>query len=58
MLETQFPRVQHLPRKVPGVLGAVNLVAKNGMTDVMKMNSNLVGAPTVQFAFDQAHFIT
>jgi hypothetical protein len=57
MVESQSPRVQHLPRKIPGVLRAINLVAKNGMPDVMKVNSDLVCAAAVQLAFDQTHFI-
>jgi hypothetical protein len=57
MLKTQFPSVQHLPRENLGVFLAINFVAKNWMAKMLKMNSHLVGPPTVQFAFDQAQLI-
>src|SRR5437762_9425365 len=57
MLKAQFPSVQHLSRKSCSVFLTVNLVAKNWMAKMLKMNPHLVGPAAVQFAFDQAHLI-
>jgi len=53
MLEAQFPRVQHLPRKIFGNARRINFIAEHGMTEMMKMHANLMGASTVQPALNQ-----
>ena len=57
MLKTEFPGVQHLSGKSFRVLAAVNFVAENGMTKMMKMYANLVSPAAVQFAFNQTEFV-
>ena len=54
MTEREFMRVQHLARKISGALAAVNFVPQHGMTEVMKVDPNLVGSTGVKFAFDEA----
>ena len=54
MTETEFPRVQHLPRKFVRKFWSVDLVAQHGMADVMKMDANLVRASAMQGAFHHA----
>ena len=53
MAEAELPRVQHLPRKIFRELRAVNLVAENGMTEMMQVHANLMRAAAVQSALDQ-----
>src|SRR5256885_3265037 len=53
MMEREFPGVEHLARKIYGAFSAVEFVAEDGMTEIMEMNADLVGAATVQSAFDQ-----
>ena len=52
MLEAQFPRVQHLPRKIVRTAWRINFIAEDGMTEMMKMHANLMGASTVQAALN------
>ena len=56
MMESKFPRVQHLAGKNFGQLRCINFVAQNGMVKVMQMNANLMRPSAVQPAFDQTHF--
>ena len=57
MLESQFPSMQHLPRKCLPVFSAVKLVAEDGMTKVMKVHAHLMSPSAVQFAFKQTHLV-
>jgi len=56
MLKTQFPRVEHLSRESL-CLRAVNSIAENRVTKMLKMDAHLMRPTTLQFAFDQTHFI-
>ena len=56
MFKSKLKGVQHLAREIFGELGRVNFIPQNGVTNVMKMHSDLVGAATVQLALYQAHF--
>ena len=51
MTETEFPCVQHLPRKLVCESWSVDLVTQNGMADVVQMDANLMRAPAVQRTF-------
>jgi len=53
VMKAKFPGVQHLARKIFGRFRGVNLVAQNGMANVLKVNANLMSAAAVQDAFDQ-----
>ena len=57
MLKAQFPGVEHLSRESFGVFRAINFIAENWMTEMMKVHTDLMRPPGVQFAFDQAHLI-
>src|SRR5260370_11248215 len=57
MLKTQFPGVKHLSRKIFRVLRAVYFITENRMTEMMKVHTDLMRPPAVQFAFDQADLI-
>lgn len=57
MGETEFPGVQHLPRKFSRAFASINFVAKNRMPEVMQVHANLVSPSTVQHAFDKADSI-
>ena len=52
--KTQFPGVKHLARKISSALAAVKFVPEHGMTDVVKMDADLVGPPAVDRAFHEA----
>ena len=54
MNKTQFPGVKHLARKISSALAAVKFVAEHGMTEVVKMDADLVGASGVDRAFNEA----
>ena len=54
MTEGELPGVQHLTRKISGAFSAVNFIAEHGMPEVMEMDANLVGAASVDRAFEQA----
>src|ERR1051326_2028761 len=54
MIETKFPRMQHLPREPSGTFSAVNRVPENRMAEMLKVHANLMSATTVQAAFQQA----
>src|SRR5437868_15471067 len=53
MIEREFPRVQHGPRKISGAGTAILSVPYNGMTEMLKMDSNLMSASTVQTTLQQ-----
>ena len=57
MLESQFPSMQHLPRKNAGPFAAVNFVAEDGMTKMTKVHAHLMRPAAVQFAFKQTHLL-
>ena len=50
--------MKHLAREISGALPTVKFVAKDRMAEVMKVDANLVGASTVDRAFDQARVTT
>ena len=52
MIEAKLPRVQHLPRKILCEARRIHFVAKHGMTEVMKVHSDLMSASGVQPAFN------
>jgi hypothetical protein len=53
MIECEFPGVQHGPRNFSGAAGAILSISQNGMTEMLKMDANLVSASTVQTALEQ-----
>ena len=53
MLEAKFPGVQHLARKSLCESAAVNFITQDRMTEMMKMNADLMGAAAVKSAFHQ-----
>jgi len=55
MAEAELPGVKHLAGKIPGSFAGVKFVAEDRMTEVVKVNTDLVGAATVQSAFHEAH---
>jgi len=52
MTEAELPRVQHLTREIFRNARRINFVAEHGMSEMMKVHANLMGAPGVQPAFD------
>jgi len=46
--------MKHLARETLAGLGPVNLVAQDGMAEMMQVHADLVRSPAVQLAFDQA----
>jgi hypothetical protein len=52
MPKTKFPRVKHLAREIAGVFAAIKFIAEDGMTQVMEVDANLVGAAAVKGAFN------
>lgn len=56
MAKAQFPGVQHLARRIPSALAAVKFVTEHRMTDMVKMDADLVGPPGVDRAFDETDF--
>ena len=54
MIEREFPGVQHGPRKISGVGATVLSVPHNGMTEMLKMDPNLMSAPAMQTALQQS----
>jgi len=55
MTETQLPGVEHLTGEITGAFAAVKFIAEDGMTEMMQVHADLVGAAAVQSALDQAH---
>ena len=53
MSKSQFPGVQHHARG--SAFFPIKRIADHGMTEMMQMDPDLVGAPTVQRTFHQAH---
>ena len=47
MSEAKFPGVQHLAWIIPGQLCAIDFVSQNWMTEMMKMDADLMGAAAV-----------
>jgi len=52
MMEAELPRVQHLAREIFRKTRRINLVAEHRVAQMMKMNTNLMGASAVQPAFN------
>ena len=57
MLKPKFPGMQHLPRIVFRQFRRINFVAKHGVTEMMEVDADLMGASGMQSALDQTHFI-
>lgn len=55
MAETELPRVKHLAKEISGAFAGVKFVAEDWVPEIVKVDADLVGAATVQNAFDQAH---
>ena len=53
MAKSKLPRMQHLPGEIICEAWRVNFVAKDWVTEMMKMHANLMGPSAVQQAFDQ-----
>lgn len=54
MTEPELPRVQHLSGKISCKPRRINFVAQNRVSEVMQMNTDLMGPAGVQAAFDKA----
>ena len=52
VIEREFPRVQHGTRKFSGARAGVIPISQNWMTEMLKMDPNLVRATTVQTALE------
>ena len=46
--------MEHLAEEISGAFSAVKFVAQDRMAEVMEVDANLMGATTVDRAFDQA----
>ena len=57
MLKPKFPGMQHLARILFRQFRRINFVAKDGVTEMMEVDANLMGASGMQLALDQTHFI-
>ncbi len=57
MAKSNFPGVQHLSREIFRQACCINFIAQHRVTDMMKMNPDLVSPSTVQPALDQARLI-
>jgi hypothetical protein len=53
MNEAEFPRVQHLARR--GAFRSIKGIANHRMAKMMKVNPDLMSAPTMQSTFHQAN---
>ena len=53
MVEREFPRVQHWPRKISATGAGILSVPYDGMTYMLQMDPNLMSASTVQPALQQ-----
>ena len=56
MPKAKLPGMQHLPRKFLREFWRINSIAHYGVTEVMKVDPNLMGPAAVQSALDQTHF--
>lgn len=54
MIEAEFPSVQHLAGKISGSPTGINRIAQNRMTEMLKVNANLMRSSAVQTTLDQA----
>src|SRR3954471_21295289 len=54
MAKREFPSVQHLTWRISGAFAAVHFVAEHGMTEVMEMDADLMGATGVDRTFGEA----
>src|SRR6476469_6396301 len=54
MAKREFPGVEHLTWRISGAFAAVDFVAEHGMTEVMEMDADLMGATGVDRTFDEA----
>ena len=52
MMEAELPRVQHLAREIFRKARRINFIAEHRMTEVMKVDANLMSASAVQPAFN------
>ena len=52
MPEPKSPRMQHLAREISCKPLRIDLIAENGMAEMMKMHADLMSAPAMQTAFD------
>jgi len=57
MLKPKFPGMQQLARIFFRQFRRINSVAEHGVTEMMEVDANLMGASGVQLALDQTHFI-
>ena len=46
--------MEHLTGEIAGAFSAVEFIAENRVTEMMKVNANLVSSAAVQRAFNQA----
>ena len=53
MAEGKFPGVEHLAGKISGAFAAIDLIAEDGMSEVMQVNADLMGPPGVNRAFNK-----
>ena len=56
-MNPKFPGMQHLARILFRQFRRLNFVAEHGVTEMMEVDANLMGASGVQLALDQTHFI-
>jgi len=56
-MKTELPCVQHLTRETLGEPRCVDFVTQDRISEVMQMHSNLMCAPTVQFAFNETRLL-
>ena len=54
MIETQFPRMEHLPREFSGAPSTINRITEDRIAKMLEMDANLMSSTTVQPAFKQA----
>ncbi len=57
MAKSNFPGVQHLAWETFCQARCINFITQHRMADMVKMHPDLVGAPTVQPALDQARLV-
>ena len=55
MLKPEFPSMQHLARIIFRQFRRINFVAEHRVTEMMKVDANLMGASGMQLALDQTH---
>jgi acyl-CoA thioesterase FadM len=53
MMEAKFPGVEHLAWMFPRVSPTVNFIAQHGMSDVVEVDTNLMGSAAVETTFHQ-----